>query len=144
MSRPDQEVILGGTVEEGEGKAREFISLSGYMDQFKEELSYEPYPGTLNISLEAESVEDRKRIQRWEPITIDGWETDGGSFGPVFCLPATVSTEMQSDTYEQTHIIYPDRTDHDLSTVELLAPVRLREQLSLSNGDQVMIEAQKR
>jgi len=143
MSHTDQEVVLGGTVEEGKGKAKEFISLPGYMNQFKEELSYEPYPGTLNISLETESVEDRKEIQRWEPITIEGWESDGGSFGPVFCLPATISTEMKSDPYEQAHIIYPDRTDHDISTVELLAPVRLRECLSLSIGDQVAIKAQK-
>ena len=143
MSNTDQKVVLGGTVEEGEGEARGFITLSGYMDQFKEELGYEPYPGTLNIGLEAESVEDRKQIQRWEPITIDGWESDGRSFGPVFCLPATVQTEKQSENYEQTHIIYPERTDHDLSTVELLAPVRLRERLSLSTGGQVVIKAQK-
>lgn len=143
MSDADQKVVLSGTIEEGEGEARGFITLSGYMNQFKEELGYKPYPGTLNICLEAESVENRKQIQRWEPITIDGWETDEGSFGPVFCLPATISTEVQSDTYEQTHIIYPERTDHDLSTVELLAPVRLRERLSLSTGDQVVIKAQK-
>lgn len=143
MQDTDQVITLRGTVENGDGKAKEFISLPKYMEQFEEKLEYEPYPGTLNISLNDEGIENRKQIQTWNPIQINGWETDDRSFGPVFCVPATVSTETGSGSYESIHIIYPERTDHDLSTVELLAPVRLREQLSLTAGDQVVIRAEK-
>lgn len=143
MQNTDREVTLTGTIEEGDGKAKDFISLPGYMEQFETKLEYEPYPGTLNIHLDAGSVEVRKQIQSWDPIRIDGWETEEGSFGPVYCVPATITTETGAESYEPVHIIYPERTDHDLSTVELLAPVRLRERIPLSTGDQVVVEAEK-
>lgn len=133
-------VPLSGNIEEGACDAKDFISLPGYMEQFERQLGYKPYAGTLNVGLNEASIERRQEIESWNPITIDGWDNGDTSFGPVFCLPATVRTKDKSEQYDTAHVIYPERTDHDLSTIELVAPVRLRNRLDISTDDQVTIE----
>lgn len=54
--------ILSGQVITGLGEGQYYISLEGYRTQFREKLGFDPYPGTLNIKLEPQSIELRKRI----------------------------------------------------------------------------------
>jgi riboflavin kinase len=154
-------VTLRGRVTGGMGEGRHYISLSGYMRQFRERLGYEPFPGTLNVSLDADSVRRRAGLGSLTPVPIDGWEDDERTFGPAACYPARVSVVDEDtgtggatngnghggtdpdaddgDAYDGAHIIVPERTHHDDSQLELIAPDRLRDVLSLADDDVIAV-----
>jgi len=137
----DAGVSLSGVVTSGMGEGRHYITLSGYMRQFKELLGYEPYAGTLNIDLTEESVRERAHLGAIEPITIEGWEDEERTYGPAYCYPATVSA---GETYEPAHVIAPERTHHGEDHLEVIAPDRLRDELGLEDGDEVTVDVEQR
>lgn len=135
---------LTGHVTGGMGEGKHYISLEGYMRQFVSKLGYTPFEGTLNIDLDEESVHARAGLDSIEPIRIDGWENDNRTYGPAFCWPAWVeaATDGEQSRYEQTHVIAPERTHHGDDQLELIAPDRLRDVLSLTDGDELTIHVE--
>ncbi|MFD1598007.1 CTP-dependent riboflavin kinase [Halobellus rarus] len=133
-------VELDGVITSGMGEGRHYISLSGYMEQFEERLGYEPFPGTLNVDLDEESVRSRSAVSSLSGIPIDGWEDEERTFGPATCYAATV--EYGGDAAETAHIIVPERTHHDETQLEVIAPVRLRDALGLEDGDVVTVSVE--
>lgn len=150
------DVSLSGTVTGGMGEGRHYISLPGYMTQFAERLGYEPFPGTLNVSLDVESARARAGFEALRPVHIDGWEDNDRTYGPAVCYPATVvpdaddatvengakkggTGESAADAYRNAHVIAPERTHHDEGQLELIAPDRLRDELALEDGDDLEI-----
>lgn len=131
---------LSGTVTVGMGEGRHYITLPGYVEQFRERLGYEPFPGTLNVALDPESTRVRSELAGLESIRIDGWADDERTYGPAVCYPATASAD--GNRYEGAHVIAPERTHHDDDQLELIAPDKLRDELGLEDGDplQVTIE----
>jgi riboflavin kinase len=130
-------VELSGTVTSGMGEGRHYISLSGYMAQFRDELGYEPFAGTLNVDLDEASVRKRSRLNGVEPITIAGWEGDDRTYGPAFCYPATL--EVDGESSADAHVIAPERTHHGEDQLEVIAPDKLRDRFDLADGDEVII-----
>ncbi len=122
-----------GRVTAGMGEGRHYISLPGYQSQFVERLGYKPFPGTLNLTLDETSVRRRGRLDALEAIPIDGWEDEERTYGPADCYPATVTAA--GETYENAHAIVPERTHHDEDSLELIAPDKLRDELSLADDD---------
>ncbi len=134
----DPELELEGVVTSGMGEGRHYISLPGYQEQFAEKLGYEPFPGTLNVDLESESVRRRSAESGLDPVPIEGWEDDERTYGPAVCRPARVET-AGGEAYEGAHTIAPERTHHDDDQLELIAPAKLREELDLADGDRLTI-----
>ena len=130
-------IELRGAVTGGMGEGRHYISLPGYMEQFAERLGYEPFPGTLNVDLDAEGVRARAGMSAIEAVPIDEWEDEERTYGSASCYPATV--EADAGTHEETHAIVPDRTHHDETQLELIAPVKLRDELGLEDGDEIEV-----
>jgi riboflavin kinase len=128
---------LVGTVTSGMGEGRHYISLSGYMEQFRERLGYEPFPGTLNVELTPESVRARAAMASLDAVPIDGWEDEERTFGPAACYAATV--ERDGERHDRVHVIVPERTHHDEQQLEIIAPDKLRDDLDLDDGDQVTV-----
>jgi len=128
---------LTGTVTSGMGEGRHYISLSGYMSQFIERLGYEPFPGTLNLELTDRAQRERSAMVAGPDVPIDGWEDDERTFGPATCYPVELESGEMSD--EEAHAIVPDRTHHDESQLEVIAPDRLRDSLELADGDELTI-----
>jgi riboflavin kinase len=139
----EQEVELTGTVTGGMGEGKHYISLSGYMRQFTSKLGYEPFAGTLNVELDEEGIHARAGLDAIEPIRIDGWENDDRTYGPAFCWPAWVETSEDGQTYDRAHVIAPERTHHGDDQLELIAPDRLRDELSLEDNDKLIIHVEK-
>jgi len=133
-------VALEGSVTSGMGEGRHYISLSGYMRQFRERLGYEPFPGTLNVDLNEESVRARSAVSSLSGVPIDGWEDDDRTFGPATCYAATI--EYDGATAEETHIIVPERTHHDETQLEIIAPVRLRDELGVDDAAVVSVRVE--
>jgi riboflavin kinase len=132
-------VQLTGAVTDGMGEGRHYITLPGYMEQFVEKLGYEPYPGTLNVELTDDSVRRRSGLASLESVRIEGWEDENRTYGPANCYQATVAAGGES--YDDAHVIVPERTHHDENQVELIAPDKLRERLGLDDGDRIEIRA---
>jgi len=135
----DATLSLDGTVTSGMGEGRHYISLSGYMAQFRDRLGYEPFPGTLNVELTTESARARGELEvlAGDSTPIDGWEDGDRTFGPATCYAARV--ESEGGTYDGAHIIVPERTHHDATQLELIAPVKLRTELDLDDGDRLTV-----
>jgi riboflavin kinase len=136
----DASVTLTGTVTSGMGEGRHYISLEGYMRQFREKLGYEPFAGTLNVDLEPDSVRMRARLSSFDPITIEGWENDDRTYGPAYCYPASITVDGEG--YDRLHVIAPERTHHGDDHLELIAPAKLRAELDLEDGDEVRIDVE--
>jgi riboflavin kinase len=119
------------------GEGRHYISLPGYMRQFEAKLGYEPFLGTLNVELDERSVRERGHLSSFEPITIEGWEDDERTYGPAYCYP--VSVESGDGEYEPAHVIAPERTHHGEEKLEVIAPEKLRDVLTLADGDEVTV-----
>ncbi|RQG95404.1 DUF120 domain-containing protein [Natrarchaeobius chitinivorans] len=141
-STASEPVVLTGDVTSGERAAEDFLSLSGYVEQFRSRLGYEPYPGTLNVELDATS---RKRWDRTVDgdggtIRIDPWSDGDREFGGASCYRAAiVSSRSEKTAYSTCHLIVPDRTTHGPGTIELVAPDRLRDRLELADGTTVTV-----
>lgn len=133
-------VELTGTVTSGMGEGRHYISLPGYMEQFRERLGYEPFPGTLNVDLDEESIRARSAVSSLSGVPIDGWEDDDRTFGPATCYAATVACD--GAVAGETHIIVPERTHHDETQLEIIAPVKLRDELGVDDGTVVSVRVE--
>jgi riboflavin kinase len=136
----DTELTLRGTVTGGMGEGRHYITLSGYAEQFRERLGYEPFPGTLNVNLTEESVRRRGEMAGIDAVPIDAWESDERTYGAATCYG--VALVADGERYETVHAIVPDRTHHDDDQLELIAPDRLRDALELADGDEVAVEVE--
>ena len=135
---PARPLRLSGEVTEGVGEANGFVSLPGYAEQFGDRLGYEPFHGTLNVAVDDESEADSHRLAALGGVRIDGWEDDGRTYGGVTCYPARVET-ADGREYGPAHVLVPDRTHHDASELEVLAPDKLRDELDLRDGDGVTV-----
>lgn len=149
-------LALRGRVTSGMGEGRHYIALSGYMEQFRRRLGYEPFPGTLNVELDEESVRARAGLGSIDGVPIDGWEDEERTFGPATCYPASVRRIDETrdvdrddpsrtpggsdDAFDRAHVIVPERTHHDEESLELVAPVKLRSEIGLSDGDELLVE----
>lgn len=138
---PFLKVELTGYVTNGMGKAGEYLSLSGYTEQFKNRLGYEPYPGTLNVSLDESSRPMVHRLDAVDPVRISSWSDGDESYGGVSVYTAIVTTE-DGKQYSPVHILKPDETTHDDVTLEIIAPVKLRDELELDEGDTITMQLQ--
>ncbi len=138
----DSPLTFRGIVTTGMGEGRHYISLDGYHRQFVERLGYEPYPGTLNLTLEGESVRRRSRLETQPSTHIDGWSDEQRTYGPAFCYPAVAVTEDGRE-YDEVHVIVPERTHHDEDELELIAPDKLRDVLELADDGTLIVELEE-
>lgn len=129
----DDTVELVGEVVSGMGEGKYYISLDGYVEQFVERLGYEPFPGTLNLSLDDESTRRRAALENAEGIPIDEWENEDRTFGAATCYEASVEGT-------DAHVIRPHRSHYPDDTLEVIAPVKIRDELGLDYGDEVNVE----
>jgi riboflavin kinase len=136
-------VTLSGVVTSGMGEGRHYISLPGYMEQFEERLGYAPFAGTLNVELDDDSVRSRARMDTLDPVPIDGWEDDDRTYGPAFCWPASLETPT-GDRFDEVHVVAPERTHHGADQLEIIAPVKLREELGLEDEDHLSVHVGER
>ena len=129
----DESVELIGEVVSGMGEGKYYISLDGYVEQFVEKLGYEPFPGTLNLSLDDESTRRRAALENVDGTLIEEWENEDRTFGAVTCYDASIDGV-------DAHVIRPHRSHYPEDTLEVIAPVKLRDELEIDYGDELIVE----
>ncbi len=126
--------ILSGKLITGLGEGQYYISLEGYRSQFREKLGFDPYPGTLNVKLDAKSIEIRKKIT--QNIKITGFTDQSRTFGKGTCFRVRIFDIEGA-------VITPERTHYPEDIIEIIAPVNLRKYLDLKDGHNVNVEVIK-
>lgn len=120
---------LEGRVVSGIGRGASYIGMNTYQKRFKEVLGFSPYPGTLNIEVDEE---DRAAFQDVaEGVEIDSFVVDGEQYSAVTAYPAEIDGV-------QVGVLDLEITDHPERIVEIIAPVNLRDELDLEDGDEVV------
>ena len=125
-------IILRGKVVSGDGEGKYYLSLEGYKRQVEEKLGFTPFPGTLNVLLDPESVEKKATLMLRKPIILRGFVQNGKKFGEVLAFPARVGGLEGA-------LIIPLKTHHPPEIIEVISPYELRKALGLKNGSEVEV-----
>ncbi len=124
-------IVISGKLIRGSNKAAFFTELFWVKEQCLEKFGFIPFPGTLNLEIRPED------IQRFETLSDQGWE----DFVPpdeTFCssrmLPVWIGPVKAA-------LIRPfaDVNIHGRQVMEIMAPVKLRDFLTLTDGDRVEV-----
>jgi len=128
-------VTLEGTVFTGLGEGAYYISKEYYMKQFIEKLGFDPFPGTLNLKLTTEyDLKTKSELESYPAVEIQGFKNEDRTFGLVKCYPAKIDNKIKGA------LVLALRSHYDASVLEIIAPVCLRKQLNLKDGNKVKVE----
>ncbi len=122
-------IVIEGTAAKGLGDGAYYMSLAGYADQIKSKLGFTPYPGTLNLRINGKTdLENAQKLRAAKGTRIDGFTLGGRFLGGAKCFKAKINGKAQGA------VIIPDRTHHDSTTLEIIAPSFLKKKLGLKDG----------
>ncbi|ADC69141.1 CTP-dependent riboflavin kinase [Methanocaldococcus sp. FS406-22] len=124
-------MIIEGEIVSGLGEGRYFLSLPPYKEAFKKILGFEPFEGTLNLKLDKEFD-----ISKFEYIETEDFEFNGRRFFGVKVLPIEI---LINNKKIDGAIVVPKKTYHSGNIIEIIAPIKLREQFNLKDGDTIKI-----
>lgn len=96
-------------------------------------MGFDPYPGTLNLKLTGEEVEKKKLLEKYLPISINGFDNGTRSYGSVSCWRALVNGKVGGA------VILALRTHYGEDVIEIISPNNIRNELGLKDGDKVEI-----
>jgi riboflavin kinase len=128
-------ITLEGILFSGLGEGAYYIAEDGYRKQFIEKLGFAPYPGTLNLKLTTDyDLKTLAELEKYPAVELEGFKNETRSFGPAKCYPAMINTQVKGA------VIFAMRTHYDTSVLEIVAPVFLRGNLKLKDGNKVKVE----
>ena len=121
-------ILFKGTVFSGTGEGRKFIDLPWVKQQIKEKLGFTPYSGTLNIRLSKDSVKQKKLLESAKRMEIN---PEKG-----YCTGLLIKAKIGS---LECAIVVPQVPNYPSDVIEIIAPVYLRERLSIADGSEVAV-----
>ncbi len=127
-------IILHGSVKDGLGEGSYYICQDGYMSQFQSKLGFQPYEGTFNITIDSNDVGKMDLVRSTAGIQIDGFTSEGRSFGTVIAFKAKIRNI-------DCAIVIPERS-HYVDTIEIVCQYHLRRTLGIGNGDKVDVRVE--
>ena len=123
---------LTGVVFSDLGRAASFMALGWVQASLSDKLGFPPYPGTLNLRLETESMKAAWReVRRSSGIEIKA--PDAAS-----CQARCFLVEIEGK--HQGAVILPEVEGYPADKIEVVAPVRLKDELKLADGKPVTLE----
>ncbi|MEM2963355.1 MAG: DUF120 domain-containing protein [Candidatus Anstonellales archaeon] len=120
-----------GKIVHGISQGEKFMKMHDYRRQFIKLLGFDPYPGTLNVTIPPEDIELRLRLKSKKPILIEGFKRGRRTYGSIIAYPALIEDTIRGA------VIFPDRSTHGLTIMELIAPINIKQKLRLEDGDQI-------
>lgn len=127
---------IEGVVAQGDGEGAYYMSQPFYERGFEELFGFTPFPGTLNLEVAGDDLDRLRMLRNREALEIPKVKTPERTFGGVTGYPAEVGGQ-------EVAVIFPHRTRHE-RVLEVIAPVRLRDELDLSDGEQLVVEVDAR
>ena len=132
---PKKELLMNATVFSGLGEGSYYMSLDGYTRQFRSKLGFDPFPGTLNLRVRKEDLGERRLLESYPFIPIDGFANEKRTYGGAKCYKAIVNEKTRGA------IVIPIRAHYGEDVVEIISPESLRKRLRLKDGDVVRVRA---
>ena len=123
--------LITGALFSGLGDGAKFVKLDWVESQIEEKLGFRPFYGTINLRLDKASIDIVRKLKDNEGAKIVPPD-------PKFCIAKTFKAKIMGKV--EGAIILPEATVHGEDTLELLAPINLREALNLEDGQQVEVE----
>ena len=130
---PKKDLVITGTVFTGLKEGSYYMSRDGYRKQFISKLGFDPFPGTLNLKVTKENLNDRKNLETYPSVYIEGFANENRTYGPAKCFRAIINSEVKCA------IVMPIRAHYGEDVVELIAPVSLRKKFNLIDGNTVRV-----
>ncbi|WP_407416574.1 DUF120 domain-containing protein [Methanobrevibacter sp.] len=121
---------VSGEVSSGLGNAAFFLSQDFYVNNFIKNCGFKPYPGTLNVIVPEEYLDQINEIKNSCKNIIEPDE----DFGAVKYIKAILNDEVD------VFIVFPAKTEHTENYLEIIAEKKLRDELNLKDGDIVTLE----
>lgn len=117
-----------GRVFSGSGRGAYYVGHPGFAARFMALLGYIPFPGTLNLRLEAQDeIDKRAELGLVEGNSTEAFTYDGKEFSSVKCFGGTMLGHPIALTI-------PRISEYDDTVLEIIAPVKLRDTLRLRDG----------
>ncbi len=133
MKHSDESIHITGQVTSGQGAGAFFTSQDHYKKNFLEKLGYIPYTGTLKIQVHQDTVP--QLLQKQKGTTIEGFHTENTFLGKVKCFTGTLRKAHRG---QDCTVILPEKSTYT-TILEIIAPINLRKDLDLTDGDTVEI-----
>ena len=121
--------MINGVIVRGLGEGAYFMSMKHYQEEIKRKLGFKAYPGTLNLKI---NKKQKDLFKKTTPIKIDGFKQKNKAYGGADCYKSKIKNVNGS-------IIVPHLTKHK-DIIEFIAPVHLKSELKLKDGDKVKVE----
>jgi CTP-dependent riboflavin kinase len=120
---------IKGVIFSGSGEAAFFTRLDWVKQQCREKLGFEPYPGTLNLEVGKEDLLMMNSLVEEDGIKLVPPTTE---FCEAVCIKVSVGTVKAA-------AIIPHVDDYYENTIEIIAPVKVKERLNLEDGDELIV-----
>ena len=128
-------IELRGEIVAGMGEGAYYMSLKGYTKQFKSQIGYIPFPGTLNVKLyQKEYVEAIQLLDDFDAKKIDSFSDGKRTYGWVKCFTAKLNRTINCQ------LIRLERTHYDNSIIELISKNSICKTANLKLGSKVSIK----
>ncbi len=124
---------ITGVVFSDLGRASSFMGLEWVQRVLEEKLGFVPYPATLNVRLISE-----EEIAVWEEVKRQVRGVDIPSPDPSFCQARCFLVEIEGK--RRGAVLLPEVEGYPPNKIELIAPVRLKDELRLQDGDSISLE----
>ena len=125
-------IKIRGRIVEGLRVSANFTQIPWVRKQFISKLSIDPYPGTLNLE-----IADREDLQNFEKLkATTGVEImpEDSSFCTGRCYSVLIGSKLKGA------IVLPMVENYPKNKMELIAPLNIKETLSLKTGDFLEVE----
>ncbi len=127
----EKQTKLKGKVSSGLGEGAFYMKQPNYKNQLKKILKFTPFEGTLNLKTKENQTESF--LINKPKTKINGFKTKERTFGSLICYNITINNTNAA-------LIIPERTNYSLDTVEIIAENKLRKELNIEDGDEVIIK----
>ena len=127
----NENITITGRIISGVKKGAFFTQLDWVQEQCRKKLGFKPYPGTLNLEIEAEKVPIVEALRQEEGITLVPPDASfcSGQVYPVSVMGVSGAIVAPAE----------DVSVHGKNIIEIIAPISLKEALDVKDGDQIML-----
>jgi len=126
-------MVFDGTVVKGLGEGAYYLCQGEYTSQFKKNLGFKPFCGTLNILINAEDIEKRIMLRQQKAIEIPGFKKGNRTFGKLAVYKCVIKGTPAA-------LVFPERSQHGLQVLEIVSPLQLRKKFNFVDGANVQVE----
>ncbi len=116
------------------------MALEWVQQSLEKSLGYRPYPATLNLKLQT-----KKEIDSWKQIQKEAHGLEVPPPGPGFCRARLFRVGIEAPKSGakvklKGAVLLPEVKDYPQDKIEVVAPVRLKDELGVRDGDEIHLE----